>query len=47
MTNTAAAAKAGVMHDEITTDDAKQRGDEAKSRQFAGGTCRWPVILRN
>src|SRR5476651_1663120 len=27
----------GVMHDEITTDDAKQRGDEAKSRQFAGG----------
>src|SRR6201991_840796 len=27
----------GVMHDEITTDHAKQRGDEAKSRQFAGG----------
>jgi hypothetical protein len=25
------------MHDEITTDHAKQRGDEAKSRQFAGG----------
>src|SRR3954470_9309038 len=27
----------GVVHDEITTDDAKQRGDEAKSRQFTGG----------
>src|SRR5207253_2176630 len=27
-----------VMQDEITSDDAKQRGDEGKSRQFAGGT---------
>ena len=27
----------GVMHDEIASDDAKQRGDEGKSRQFAGG----------
>jgi hypothetical protein len=30
------------MHDEIASHDAKQRGDEGKSRQFAGGTliCR-------
>src|SRR3977135_3130780 len=27
----------GVMHDEITSHDAKQRGDKGKSRQFAGG----------
>src|SRR5215471_19269268 len=26
----------GVMHDEIAGDDAKQRGDEGKSRQFTG-----------
>src|SRR5579872_7303101 len=26
----------GVMHDEIASHDAKQRGDEGKSRQFAG-----------
>src|SRR6202171_5454109 len=27
----------GVMQDEIASHDAKQRGDEGKSRQFAGG----------
>src|SRR3954471_596374 len=27
----------GVMQDEIASDHAKQRGDEGKSRQFAGG----------
>src|SRR6266446_1401780 len=27
----------GVMHDEIASHDAKQRGDKGKSRQFAGG----------
>src|SRR4051795_1700042 len=27
----------GVVHNEIASDDAKQRGDEGKSRQFAGG----------
>jgi hypothetical protein len=26
----------GVMHDEIASHHAKQRGDEGKSRQFAG-----------
>src|SRR6478735_912505 len=27
----------GVMHDKIASNDAKQRGDKGKSRQFAGG----------